>query len=140
MKTKKHKINYNSFYQEYNYLKRVILNKLSGMLSRCENKNNNSYKYYGYLGIKVCSTWKNNPENFIGWCLDNNCRSGIDIHRLNPHKDYEPDNCILCNRKEHSEYHTNLNNIKKELKLSMKEYERIEKLWKFYIGKGNKHG
>ena len=35
------------------------------MISRCENKNFEAYRYYGARGIKVCKRWRDSFENFI---------------------------------------------------------------------------
>lgn len=121
---------YTDFYIIYKKFKKSIQNKLNGMISRCENSSNKAYKYYGKRGIQVCSSWKDNPENFIGWCLENDYLPEKEIHRLNPHKDYEPQNCILCTQKEHLYYHRLLSKSKKELKQEEKEKREVKKILK----------
>lgn len=68
-----------------------------GMLQRCTNKNNISYKYYGAKGIKVCDSWKN-FENFykdMGGIKPKN----LTLDRINPYGDYSPENCRWADSK-----------------------------------------
>lgn len=36
-----------------------------GIINRCENKNQASYKYYGALGVSVCERWRNSFDDFM---------------------------------------------------------------------------
>lgn len=61
------------------------------MKNRCYQKKNNRYQYYGGKGIKVCDRWLNCFEKFyndMGKCPD-----GYSIDRIDPNKDYSPENC-----------------------------------------------
>lgn len=63
----------------------------SGMKSRCYNPKEDSYKYYGGKGIKVCSRWLNSFPNFLkdmGKCI-----KGMSIDRIDSKKNYSPKNC-----------------------------------------------
>jgi len=113
--TKKVKLKESStFYKTYITYKNQIKQKLYGMRARCENITNEGYKYYGAKGIEVCASWKAYPEVFICWCIENNYTLGKEIHRLNPHRDYEPENCILCSKEDHTRYHQLLRKSIKE--------------------------
>ena len=67
---------------------------------RCYNKNRNSYKYYGYRGIKVCDEWKNDFINFYNWAINNGYKENLTIDRINVNGNYEPSNCKWSTVKE----------------------------------------
>lgn len=64
------------------------------MKGRCNNPNNNDYKYYGGKGIKIDPIW-NNYINFKEWSLNNGYvrYQNLQIDRINGNKNYSPDNC-----------------------------------------------
>jgi len=67
------------------------------MKKRCENKNCNSYKWYGAKGVSVCDEW-HDYSVFKKWALDNGYdekaeKGECTIDRINPYGDYEPSNC-----------------------------------------------
>jgi hypothetical protein len=61
------------------------------MKQRCCDPNNNSYKYHGARGIRVCEKW----QTFAGFYEDmgNGYASGLTIDRINNNGDYCKDNC-----------------------------------------------
>lgn len=63
------------------------------MLNRCYREQDESYKYYGAKGIRVCDEWKNNSGKFIEWALSNGYDDTLSIDRIDTNGDYEPDNC-----------------------------------------------
>jgi hypothetical protein len=73
---------------------------LDGIIQRCENKANPSYKNYGGRGIKVCARWRNSVELFFA---DMGPRPSL-AHSIDryPDKngDYEPTNCRWATAKE----------------------------------------
>ena len=62
------------------------------MRTRCYNKNDSVYKYYGAKGVKICDEWSNYPA-FRWLALMNGYHNELVIDRLNPDGDYHPDNC-----------------------------------------------
>lgn len=69
------------------------------MISRCYNKNNNVYQYYGGRGIKVCDRWLKSFENFYKDMGDKpSPKHSID--RINNNGDYEPNNCKWATQSE----------------------------------------
>ena len=63
----------------------------------CYNKNNYSYGSHGKKGIKLCDAWLD-YMTFKQWMISHNYKKGDIVYRVNPNKDYEPDNCILISR------------------------------------------
>lgn len=65
------------------------------MKSRCYNKNNTSYKYYGKRGIVICDEWlgENGFTNFYNWAMQNGYKQGLSIDRIDVYGNYEPSNC-----------------------------------------------
>lgn len=90
------------------------------MISRCLNKKNKSYKYYGGRGIKVCDRWLESFENFYE-DMGNKYSNGLSIDRIDVNGDYCPENCKFSNSIEQARNKTDnilieYNNDKKILK------------------------
>lgn len=76
-----------------------LVSVLKGMNQRCNNEKCKNYKWYGGKGVKVCEEWKN-TENFIVWAENNGYKKGLTIDRIDPSKDYSPENCRFITRSE----------------------------------------
>ncbi len=89
-----------------------------GMLSRCRNKMNHSYKNYGGKGIIVCGDWVR-FENFLEWAMNNGYRENLTIERKDFDGNYCTENCSWITKPEQSK---NRRNVKKiifnELKIN----------------------
>ena len=68
------------------------------MRSRCSNKNDLAYKYYGKRGIIVCERWQNDFVVFYKWAMENNYKAGLDIDRRDNNGNYKPSNCRWTTR------------------------------------------
>ena len=67
------------------------------MKARCSNPNDDSFKFYGARGIKVCERWAS-FENFL---QDMGVRQdGTTLDRIDPNLDYMPNNCRWATTKE----------------------------------------
>ena len=69
------------------------------MKTRCFNKNNKAYKWYGALGVTVCTEWLK-FENFQQWAENSGYREDLTIERINPFGNYEPSNCTWIPKNE----------------------------------------
>ena len=69
---------------------------------RCFNENNKDYCWYGGKGISVCQEWLDNPKLFEKWAIDNGYADNLTIDRINPDKNYTPDNCQWIPLKENT--------------------------------------
>ena len=69
---------------------------------RCYNINDVSYKWYGAKGIKLSDEWYNNYQAFESWSFNNGYADNLTIDRIDPTKDYSPDNCRWITLEENS--------------------------------------
>lgn len=68
----------------------------NSMKARCYRKNDHNYIKYGAKGIKICDEWldkDNGFNNFYNWSIKNGYDNHLTIDRINPYKDYNPNNC-----------------------------------------------
>jgi hypothetical protein len=69
------------------------------MRGRCEDKANQSYRYYGARGAKVCSEWME-FRNFHKWGIESGYEPGLCITRREGTRVYSPSNCRWATRDE----------------------------------------
>lgn len=80
------------------------------MRNRCNNPKNQSYKYFGALGVKVCQRW----DLFDNFYYDmGTCPKGMGIHRIDYNGNFEPSNCKWADRTERH------NNRKDNIKITL---------------------
>jgi len=72
-------------------------NSWRAMRQRCLNPNHEMYKYYGEIGVGVCERW-NKFVNFLEDMGERPHKHTLD--RINPHKNYGPNNCKWATHKE----------------------------------------
>ena len=63
------------------------------MKKRCNNPNDQHYKYYGGRGVSIIPEWSNNYSVFRDWALSHGYKKGLSLDRVNVDGNYEPDNC-----------------------------------------------
>ena len=69
-----------------------------GMVQRCSNPNNKSYKNYGGRGISVCEEWLD-IRNFTEWCNSTYPKlEGYTLDRIDNDKGYSPENCTWSDK------------------------------------------
>lgn len=64
-----------------------------GMIARCYNSKHKSFYNYGQKGIKVFGLWKECPDKFFEWALENGYKDNLSLDRKNGSMSYLPDNC-----------------------------------------------
>lgn len=69
----------------------------SGIKNRCNNPKNDSFKWYGGKGVKLCDEWSDYPP-FKKWALNSGYLDDLQIDRIDNNKNYDPSNCqfITC--------------------------------------------
>lgn len=93
----------------YKWSNKRIGNIFSGMKTRCYNKDDKSYRWYGAKGVKICDEWLNNPKLFEEWSLSNGYADNLTIDRLKSDQDYSPSNCRWIPLKENAKRAGNVN-------------------------------
>lgn len=102
--------NYKSF-NTFIFKNKRLLRILEGMKKRCYNPNDKVYRWYGAKGVKVCDEWINNPISFEEWALSNGYQNGSTIDRINPEKDYCPENCRWVSLEDNSKWKSTTSQI-----------------------------
>ncbi len=106
--------------------------KYDGMMSRCYRHSDISYKHYGYRGIKVCSEWIKDINQFRVWLAAElelmNISQGdfvqfsskYQLDRIDVNGHYSPANCRLVDAQTNTR-----NSRRKKLEVISAEGERI---------------
>lgn len=82
-----------AFIRGQHRMKHPLYGTYYGMINRCNNKNNISYKNYGGRGIKVCERWLG-IDGFSNFLEDMGERpEGMSIERKKNEENYSPENC-----------------------------------------------
>lgn len=75
-----------------------------GIIQRCYNHNEKSYRWYGGKGVKLCEEWLKEPLSFEIWALNNGYKDNLTIDRIDSEKDYSPDNCRWSTALDNAKY------------------------------------
>lgn len=66
---------------KHGLIKHPLYSVWNGIKRRCESVKNKDYMNYGGRGVRMCSEWVNNPENFIKWAQENGWKKGLQIDK-----------------------------------------------------------
>ena len=111
------------------------------MRARCYNPNHQVYDNYGGRGIKVCDEWWNS-DNFVLWSLeqgytyypDRQRGDQLSIDRIDPDKDYCPENCRWIPHRENAS-HTRHPDFKPFIERWNRIVEKYPKAKKMFSGR-----
>ena len=108
------------------------------MMSCCYDKNSYGYRWYGAVDVTISDEWKDKPEVFVKWAIENGWQKGLHIDKdilckekgIFPHV-YSPDTCQWVTAKVNVGFATNRDNYGKHpnVKLSHDEVAEIERLY-----------
>ena len=76
-----------------------IRNIWNHMKQRCNNPNDNAYRYYGGRGISISQEWADSFQSFYDWAYANGYSDDLTLDRIDTNKNYEPSNCRWVSRK-----------------------------------------
>ena len=65
----------------------------AGMVSRCRDRGNSIFSYYGGRGISVCPEWFVSYVVFRDWALTHGYYTDLELDRKDNNGNYTPDNC-----------------------------------------------
>jgi len=79
--------------EKHGLTKTKVYRAWQNMITRCCNKNSNSFVNYGMRGIIVCEEWKNSFTAFNNWANSNGYDDLLTLDRIDNNGNYEPSNC-----------------------------------------------
>jgi hypothetical protein len=69
-----------------------------GMVRRCRDQNEKSFRFYGARGISVCEAWNRDFVAFFDWAMANGYDHHLSLERVDCKGNYEPANCCWIPR------------------------------------------
>ncbi len=76
-----------------------LYNIWKNVRQRCRNPKATDFKLYGGRGIKVCTEWDDFTV-FRDWAMANGYHEDLTLDRIDPNRDYCPENCRWATWKE----------------------------------------
>lgn len=98
----------------------------AGMKTRCNDKNNYHYEWYGARGIKICKEWEKSFIKFYDWAKVNGWKKSLELDRIDNDGNYDPFNCWFVTKKE------NLQNTRELIKTNTSGHRNIYPLYGKY--------
>ena len=92
------------------YAKTPEFRAIKSAISRCHNKNDKDYDFYGARGISVCSEWRENPVLFVHH-IGKRPTPRHSLDRMDNNKDYIPGNVRWATKLDQSRNRRSVNTI-----------------------------
>lgn len=108
------------------------------MKTRCTNKKQPCYPYYGGRGIRVCDAWSASFVVFRDWAAESGYVDGLTIDRIDRDKGYEPGNCRWANRAQQNCNQQKSPNIQATSKFKGVSWNTARRKWIAQIALGRK--
>jgi hypothetical protein len=89
----------------------TLYRRWAHMIGRCYNPRDKRYPLYGGRGISVCEQWRD-FYNFYLWAINNGYSKSLTLDRIDPHGNYESQNCRWVTWKKQQNNRTNNRFIK----------------------------
>lgn len=102
----------------------------NNMVSRCYNKQDKDYRWYGGKNIGIYDKWLEGPKEFEVWSINNGYDDTMTIDRIDAECDYCPTNCQWIPLKENSRKAGNVNWI------TVEEHTLTGRQWSEKLGIG----
>jgi len=109
-----------------------------GIMTRCYNQSDRSYKHYGAKGVTICDAWKDDPKAFVNWAISAGCAKGLHLDKdikskklgINP-PIYSPETCQWISAQKNIAFATNRDNYGKHpnIKLTHEQVTEIQRLY-----------
>jgi hypothetical protein len=108
------------------------------MKTRCNPKYKETYPYHAGKNIKISPQFKR-FEDFMEWSLNNGYEHGLTIDRIDPDKDYGPENCRFVDRNTQTWNQGKRKSNRKYIGVQKVTWDRIKKdLWRAIITSNKK--
>jgi hypothetical protein len=96
------------------------------MRQRCYNVKNPKYPIYGGRGISVCNTWRTSFISFYQWSMKNGYMPDLTIDRIDPDRNYCPENCRWITIQEQAGNRRNTKNRDSGIGIVVNSIESLE--------------